>query len=351
MTSEQGNAVRIGILGAGFVSKYFMQAMRHVPGQTVTGLFTRDRGKGDSFTDKWNIPFVTDDLREFAQRDDIDLYAIGLPNHVHAEAAITLAEQGRNVLCTKPLARNAAEALEMLAAVEQHKVFHGYLEPEVFLPAMVKAKEMIDGGAIGSVHMVRGREAHFGSQARDNWDPELCGGGPLLSTACHPISGARYLMDKKTVVRVFAWGSKLVHKQEKIEDNDLMLMEFEDGTIGQIEASWSTRGGMDLLTEIYGDKGRIAFNPSLTGTMSAFSVQSAEYVAEKVEVPTGWLHPIPEEAFTYGYVGQFAHMVECFRRGARPREDFHDGYIVNQIISAGYESMKQGVWVDVEYRK
>lgn len=346
--------VRIGILGSGFVCNFYMQGLQLVPGQRVTGVYSRTIPEAQPFAEKWNIPFFTDNLDEFADRDDIDLYAIGLANQVHAKAAITLAKRGRNVLVTKPMACNASEALEMLAAVEDNKVFHGYLEPEVFIPAMVKAKEMIDAGMFGKVHMVRGREAHFGSHTRANWDPNICGGGPLLTTACHPISGARYLLDKKRVVRVFGWGAKLVHKQEKIEDNDLLLMEFEDGSIGQIEASWSTRGGMDLLTEIYGDQGRMSFNPSMAGAViQAFTTGETGqggYVAEKVDVATGWLRPIPGEAFAYGYTGQFAHMIDCYRNGRVPRETFLDGYVVNEIIDAGYRSMKAEKWVDVEYR-
>ena len=83
--------VRIGILGTAFVCDYYMQALRYVAGQEVTGVFSRTREHAESFAQAWQIPFHTNDLEEFAARADIDLYAIGLPNHVHAEAAILLA--------------------------------------------------------------------------------------------------------------------------------------------------------------------------------------------------------------------------------------------------------------------
>ena len=69
-----------------------------------------------------------------------------------------------------------------------------------------------------------------------------------------------------------------------------------------------------------------------------------------VDVATGWVRPIPGEAFAYGYTGQFAHMIDCYRNGRVPRETFLDGYVVNEIIDAGYRSMKAEKWVDVEYR-
>ena len=70
---------------------------------------------------------------------------------------------------------------------------------------------------------------------------------------------------------------------------------------------------------------------------------------EKADAETGWVRPVPEEAFTYGYQGEMKHFVDCLRTGQKPREDFTDGYIVNILLDAGYKSMKTGKWVKVSY--
>ncbi len=57
----------------------------------------------------------------------------------------------------------------------------------------------------------------------------------------------------------------------------------------------------------------------------------------------------PEEAFAYGYQGEMRHFVECVRDGATPRETYEDGYAVNCILDAGYESMRRNKWVRVRY--
>ncbi len=58
---------------------------------------------------------------------------------------------------------------------------------------------------------------------------------------------------------------------------------------------------------------------------------------------------MPEEAFAYGYQGEMRHFVECAARGEAPRETYEDGYKVNCILDAGYQSMRSKKWVRVRY--
>ena len=80
----------------------------------------------------------------------------------------------------------------------------------------------------------------------------------------------------------------------------------------------------------------------------AFTSQPSGYVIEKADLDFGWTQPLPEEAFTYGYQAEMRHFVECVREGTTPRETYEDGYIVNCILDAGYQSMREGRWVEVE---
>ncbi len=83
--------------------------------------------------------------------------------------------------------------------------------------------------------------------------------------------------------------------------------------------------------------------------IAAFTTASAGYVVEKADIDFGWTRPLPEEAFAYGYQAEMRHFVECVRDHVTPRETYEDGYIVNCILDAGYESMRAGKWVRVEY--
>ena len=69
-----------------------------------------------------------------------------------------------------------------------------------------------------------------------------------------------------------------------------------------------------------------------------------------VFLPALAFRPLPEEAFAYGYQAEMRHFVECVRDGKTPRETYEDGYVVNCVLAAGYQSMQSGRWTRVKYR-
>ncbi len=342
--------VRIGILGCGFLATFYMQGLVEVPNQQVTIVYGRDKRKAAEFTARWNIPQVSDDMNTVAANPEIDLLIIALPNNMHLPAALLAAQHKKNVACTKPLARNAQEARQMLEAVQQAGVIHCYGETEVFSPAVMRAKTLIDEGAIGRVLTVRSREAHAGPHAPHFWDVEQSGGGALLDMGCHTIEAARYFIGKGVKpVEVLAWGDTLVHTDKtKGEDNAIVLLRFENGALGQSEISWTARGSLDLRNEVYGTEGSIFTDVTRSTPINAFVRSTGTYLLEKAESNTGWIFPLPDEARVYGYHEEMKHFVECITRGQTPRETFEDGVIINTIIDAAYRSMKEHRWVSID---
>ncbi len=341
--------VRIGMLGSGFVSNFYMLGLKDLSGWEIPVVCSPHEERARAFAEKWNIPEWQTDLEKVVKRDDLDLVLLGLPNYVHKEATLAAAAAGKNMVCTKPLARNAAEAKEMLEAVQKAGVIHGYAETEVFSPAVIKAREFIEQGGIGRVLSVRSREAHFGPHSPWFWDPQLAGGGALVDMGCHCIEAARYFIGKDNkVVEVLAWGDTLYH-DTKAEDNAVLLMRFAGGQIAQAEVSWTSRGGLDLRNEIYGTEGAIFTDVTRETPLKVFSRPGAGYIVEKAEAETGWVFPPVDEAWIYGYREEMRHFIECVEKNALPRENYQDGYVVNVILDAAYQSMKSKKWEAVEY--
>ena len=95
----------------------------------------------------------------------------------------------------------------MLDAAARSKAIHGYAETEVFAPCVVKAREIIDQGALGKVLWVRSRESHGGPHSPHFWDVEKTGGGAMNDLGCHCIAAARYFFGKDdSITEVMAWG-------------------------------------------------------------------------------------------------------------------------------------------------
>lgn len=344
--------VRLGFLGSGFVAQFYMQGLEAVRDAEVIINYSRSEKRAAEFADAWRIPKWTTEMRDVIENQDVDLVIIALPNHLHREAAILAAEAKKNLVCTKPLARNASEALEMLEAVREAGVLHGYAETEVFAPAVSHARKMIEQGSIGDVLMVRSREGHAGPHSPHFWDPDLTGGGALNDMGCHCIEAARYFIGKNVKpVECTAWGDLLYHKDKtKAEDNAVLLLRFEGGQMSVSETSWTARGGLDLRNEVFGTEGTIFTDVTRSTPMRAFTLKGSGYVVEKAEAETGWVFPCVDEAWTYGYRDEMAHFVACVAEGVQPRETFEDGYVVNVILDTAYKSMKSKKWEEIDLK-
>jgi predicted dehydrogenase len=343
--------VNLAMLGSGFVAEFYMQGLANVAGQQVVVNYSRSARRARALGERWGIPEQSTNLDKTIVRDDIDLFVIAMPNEEHLPAALALAKAGRNQVCTKPLGRNRREAKAMLDAARKSGRMHGYAETEVFAPAVVKARETIEAGGIGRVLWVRSRESHSGPHSPHFWDVEKTGGGALNDLGCHCIEAARYFFGKQDrIVEVMAWGENLVHtKKTKGEDNALLVMRFESGGIGHCELSWTTLGGLDLRNEVHGSEGSIFTDVTRGTPLATFTRKPAGYVIEKADIDFGWTRPLPEEAFTYGYQAEMRHFVECVRDGSEPRETYDDGYVVNCVLDAAYESMRARKWVRVKW--
>jgi predicted dehydrogenase len=343
--------VRIGLLGSGFVSNFYMLGLQDVPGWEISVVASAHADKARAFAEKWQIPEATTDVGGVIDRKDLDLIFLGVPNQLHMDLAIRCARAGKHVVCTKPLARNRQEAKAMLQAVEAAGVLHGYAETEVFSPAVIKAREYIERGGIGKVLTVRSREAHAGPHAEWFWQKELAGGGALLDMGCHTIEAARYFVGKETpIVEVLAWTDRLYHcERTDAEDNAVILMRFQTGQMAHAELSWTARGGLDLRNEIYGSEGAIFTDITRETALKIFSRPGAGYTVEKGETESGWLFPPVNEAWVYGYREEMRHFIDCVAHQRMPRETFADGYIVNCVIDAAYRSCRSKRWEGVEY--
>src|SRR5437773_4966699 len=117
--------VRIGLLGSGFVSNFYMQGLRDVAGWEIPVIASPSLANAQKFAAAWKIPEATDDIAGVIAHKDIDLVVLGVPNHFHRDLVLACAKAKKHVVCTKPLARNRREAKEMLDAVTQAGVLHG----------------------------------------------------------------------------------------------------------------------------------------------------------------------------------------------------------------------------------
>lgn len=337
---------RITMLGTGLIGEFYTMALHGRRSRDrVECVYSRSAERAKAFAEKWRIPRFTTNIDEAICDGTTDAVVVGLPNHLHESAVLATARAGKAVLCTKPLGRNAEEARRMLEAVEQSGVFHAYLEDLCYTPKTLKALESARGGAIGKVLWVRSRETHPGPHSDWFWNRECSGGGAIIDLGCHCIEIARNFIGKDVrPLEVMCWADTQVHPIDA-EDHAIGLVRYENGAIGQFEVSWTFRGGMDLRDEVAGSEGTIWLNHWLRTGMEMYSaVGQSGYVAEKSEASTGWLFPVGDEAGALGYIEMFTDVLDALEEKRVPRETFYDGYVVNAIMDAAYQSVRSKRW-------
>jgi predicted dehydrogenase len=341
---------KFSLLGTGLIGSFYAMSL-HSQRRTdlIHNVCSIPLESAKEFAHKWNIPKYTAIMKEAIEDPETDIVIVALPNYLHKEAILMACKAKKHVLCTKPLAMNAAEAKEILDEVEKAGIFHGYLEDLVYTPKTQKAIEMIKNGSCGRILWTKSREAHSGPHSAWFWDKKQSGGGALVDLGCHCIEiGRSYIGKDIKPVEVVCWADTQV-KPIEAEDHAIALIKYENGAISQIEVSWNFRGGMDLRDEVSGTEGTIKLDHWLRTGFEVYTTGSTgRYVSEKTESDAGWLFPVGDEVHSLGYPDMFTDMLDSLEQNKAPRETFYDGYVVNAIMDACYKSAETKKWEPVE---
>ncbi len=341
--------MKLAILGSGFISRFYavsLTAQRRK--DIIVSVYSRTEKNAKQFAEDYNVPHCSTSIKECVENKEVDAVIIGLSNDMHLEAVLACAAAGKHVLCTKPLGRTAAEAKQMLEAVEKANVFGGYLEDLCYTPKFLKSLASVKAGSIGRVTWTKSRETHSGPHSDWFWDKEKSGGGAMIDLGCHCVEISRNFIGKNIKpIEVMCWAATQVHAIDA-EDNAVGLVKYANGAIGQFEVSWSFRGGMDLRDEVMGTEGTIWLNNFLRTGFEMFSTgKGNNYVAEKAESNSGWLFPVGDEVHELGYSHMFTDMFDAIDNKKEASETFYDGYIVNAILDAAYKSAKTKQWEQI----
>ena len=381
----------VGFVGSGFITKFHIRSFLAVRHADILGIWSpnperaaeaaalaADLGVGDARSYESITAMVEDPA--------IDCLWICGPNHKrieNMEEIVRALDSGRGelvgVACEKPLGRTVKEARQMLDLVRRSGLQDGYLENQVFTPAVVRGRELLwkrGVPAAGRPYLARAAEEHSGPHNPWFWSGELQGGGVLNDMMCHSVETAQFMLTQPgksptslTLRKVSAqiaclkWqrpryrkqlsemsGSLLDYGRRPSEDFARALYEYEDeeGTPVMVEAttSWSYVGaGLRLSLEVLGPEYSMSLN-SLSTDLSLFFSRDLQQelgddLIEKQNAELGLMPVIADEPGTYGYSDQNRHMIQSFLDQKRPRENFEDGVRVSALLMAAYMSAEQ----------
>lgn len=343
MPASSKSPVRVGLIGSQFVSTIHAESLQRCAAAELVGVASPTPGHAEALARRFGIPRAFTDYRELLALPELDLVVVGVPNHLHCQIALDAAAAGKHIVMEKPLCLNLAEADRMIAAARAAGVKLMYAEELCFAPKYVRLKQLLDGGALGRPTLIKQSEKHDGPHAAHFWDVERSGGGVTMDMGCHAIQFFRWMLNGARITSVYAQMSTLVHGDKtRGDDNAILILEFEDGTVALAEESWTKLGGMDDRAEVHGSKG-VAYADLLHGNaIETYSLEGYDYAVEKAGSTRGWSFTIYEEAWNYGFPQELAHFVDCVRYDRPPLVTGEDGRVVLEVIFAAYESARTG---------
>jgi predicted dehydrogenase len=381
----------IGFVGGGFVARFHIRSFVGVRDADVLGVVSRTRETAEEAAGIARDLGVGeakayDSVTDMVADPAIHAIWICAPNYTRIdvmEEIVSAIDSGKGelvgVACEKPLGRNAAEARRMLELAEGAGLLHGYLENQLFTPAVVRGRDIIwsRGAALtGPPYLARSAEEHSGPHMPWFWEGELQGGGVLNDMMCHSVEVARFLLtppgasrDELTPVKVTAhadvlkWqrpkyaarlaemsGGKLDYANRPAEDFARALVEYRDREGGrrivEVTTSWCFVGaGLRLSMELLGPEYSLEINSLDAGPKVFLSREvtgdTGEDLVEKQNAETGVMPIVADEEAEYGYVGENRHMVGAFNEGRMPDETFEDGVAVTELLMTAYMSVEQ----------
>ena len=385
----------VGFIGSGFITRFHVQSWVGVRDADVRGVWSPHRERAEQAAARARSLRVGEarafgSIEEMVAAPEIDCIWICGPNHARVENMERIVDAlGKGarlvaIACEKPLARNAAEARRMVELVEKAGVLHGYLEDQIFTPAVARAREIAwaRGAALsGRPYLARAAEEHSGPHMPWFWRGDLQGGGVLNDMMCHSLEVGRNLLTKPGAPRTsikatkisaqiasLKWsrpeyadllkammGPEVDYRRAPAEDFARATVRYVDDTglplILEATTSWSFVGaGLRLSMELLGPEYSLSVNSLESGARVFFSRrlqgQAGEDLVEKQNAEQGLMPVVGDEAAEYGYEGENRHFVRCFLDGVQPEQDFRAGREVTEMLMACYMSAEKECAID-----
>jgi len=224
--------------------------------------------KLDEVGDKHNIARRYTDYDRMLAEEKPDIVSVTVPNFLHLPFTVKALEAGAHVLCEKPMARNSAEAEEMLRTAKRcgKKLMINFNQR--FQKEVMALKHVIDNGGLGDIYFVR--TVWQRRRGVPWWYPlegglTTCGGGALIDLGVHVLDRAMWLCGFPTPDWVLGnTFSKLSHveaaargiKNFEVEDMAVAMIRMKNGAMLELEASWAgNRENEVVMTRLYGTHG------------------------------------------------------------------------------------------------
>ncbi len=372
----------VGILGFGFIGKVHAYGYLNLPlfydpvplKARITHIATGHPSTAEAAKTTVGAIAATTDYRDITENPDIDIVHICTPNHLHKAALLSAIKHQKHIYCDKPLTASESEADEVQAALAGYGGITQMTFQYRFYPSTMRAKQLIEAGALGQILGFRVCYLHGGSANPDaplKWKlSAAAGGGVIADLASHALDLIDWLIGPCRSVMAatqIAYPERPSPGTEKkmpvdAEDSVLAILHMASGAYGTLEATKIATGSEDeLRLEIHGSRGALRFNgmdphhlefhdatvsdQPLGGLHGWNRIDAGQrYSAPasgfpSAKAPTGWLR---------SHAACLANFLQAVAEGRPAEPGLNQGIRVQRLMECLRRSAKENHWLNVE---
>jgi len=327
-------SIRWGIIGnATIARKCVIPAIFNSANGRIQALASRNPEKAAALATKYNIPQLYSHYGSVIEDKQVDAVYVPLPNHLHKEWTIKALEAGKHVLCEKPLACNAAEAMEMAQVASKNGLHLMEALMYRFHPRSRVIHQMVSQGKIGALRLVHVSFCfHIEEEIlkkKENARLKKKGGGALLDVGCYGVSVARWMMGEnpESVQAAAHFNS------EGVDIHSAGVLQFRNKGLATFEASF-----ISALQQTF----------SIVGETGSFELPHNSFIPwekDATYVYRGRNEEIGKEEIIPGadeYRLMIEHFSDVLIHGISPLVDIDDSIQNMRVLDALAESARTG---------
>ncbi|MBX2815150.1 MAG: Gfo/Idh/MocA family oxidoreductase [Saprospiraceae bacterium] len=308
----------------------------------------------------------TTNLQEALDSDQHTIYFDAQTTGRRVDAVKQAIAKGKHIYIEKPPATNLADAMDLYRIAEAKGVKHGVVQDKLWLPGLLRVKNLIDNGFFGRIMSVRGEFGYWVFEGfertpnRPSWNyRKEEGGGIIIDMLCH----WRYMLDNVFghVQEVSCLGATHLPKRVDesgnayectADDAAYATFQLEGGTIVQLNSSWTVRVRRDdlLVLQVDGTRGS-----AMVGLRDC-RIQSFEDtpvpvwnpdVPQPINFYDGWTEHLPDATYENAFKAQWKLFLKYMVKGGDFKWNLLEGAKGVQLAELGIESWKQRKWLSV----
>lgn len=236
--------VRVGVVGCGWFGAAHARVYRTIGDAKLVAVADKDENSARRLAESYHVNHYTS-VEEMISKESLDAVSIVVtPQHLFEVTKVAL-ESGLSVLTEKPIVTSRSELSSLSSLANRGGIFMpGFIE--LFNPAVIKLKELLDEGAIGRISSISSRRAGRLPKKVLGWKI-----GVTLDLAIHEIYVHRFLMGERPKY-VKAYTARLLNEGDG-EDLTILIASYGNGVVTITEANWLTTAGIRQMTITGGD--------------------------------------------------------------------------------------------------